>query len=667
MIYSGLKEPEEKQRLSAWRERYEAAKSRYSDELARIREYNEYLQGTKKMIKYGREGKKPKDALLSRNICYELIEAQIDNNIPMPKVTATREEEVGLAVKIENKMRNEIERLPFLTMLDLQERETPTDGGSFFLIEWDNTQKTHNTVGNLSVRVLSASQVIPQPGVYEIKDMDYIFVRLSQTKKFIKDNYGVSVCGEGEEETEYKSLSPDENSELITQVICYYKNSKSGIGKFSFAGDTVLEDIEDYQARILKRCVKCGKIVTDDECECGSKSFEFKEEEFEELEYDITETVTDETGREETVIKIPKGTKIPYFKPDIYPVILRRNVSKFGSFLGSSDIELIKYQQDIINKCETDCLEKMLKGGSIVTLPNGLKVQNSDENFKIVKIDNASQIDMIKAINIQPDTGRTENYAEMQYQRARQILGITDSFQGRKDSSANSGTAKQAAIQQTAGRLESKRIMKNSCFSELYKAMTMFLIAFADEPRTLVVETKNGDSVYDTFSKYDFLKKDIEGSYYYSFDYLFSTDNTGTLASNREALWQENAQNLARGAFGVPNETDTLIVFWQSMLSAHYPNAGRILASLKDRMTLEKQYNMLLQENEQLKGENARLGEGIDQLGQRNTELYDEAENYRRSFEDISGYGNEGGAGGNAYGNESGAGENAYGNVPGAD
>ena len=40
------------------------------------------------------------------------------------------------------------------------------------------------------------------------------------------------------------------------------------------------------------------------------------------------------------------------------------------------------------------------------------------------------------------------------YEEARQILGITDSFQGRQDSTATSGKAKEFSAAQAAGRLE---------------------------------------------------------------------------------------------------------------------------------------------------------------------------------------------------------------------
>lgn len=640
-IMSGLKKDEAGEKLKQWQDKYKKAKSAYEGVLLNLKEYNEILCGTLASRNYGGSGNKPEKVKMCRNIVYELIESQVDNNIPTPKCTATREEDIKNAIRIENKLRNEVDRLNFETMLDVTERETPTDGGSFFLVEWDNTKKTHTTVGELSVKVLNASQVIPQPGIYVINDMDYIFVRIAQTKEFIKQQYDVDVYDEGESEPEAKSYTESQSDELVTQIICYYKNENGGIGRYSFVNDVCLEDIPDYQARVLRRCKKCGEVCYEDKCECGSRSFEFKTEEFEVLDKDIGKMeVNPETGEEIFTVTIPKGSEIPYYKPNVYPIVMRKNVSKYGSFLGESDINVIKYQQDIINKAETDILEKMMMGGSIVTLPEGLNTENSDKNFRIVRVKNIQDIEMIKAINLQPDTGRIENFAESQYQRARQLLGITDSFQGRKDSTAVSGTAKQAAIQQTAGRLESKRIMKNACFADLYEVMTKFLIAFADEPRSLIIEDRNGDSVYSTFTKYDFIKRDDEGKWYYSLDYLFSTDASGTLASNREAMWQENSANLSKGAFGNPQEPETLLVYWQAMEQNHYPNASKIKAQVKEKIrtdeiikNLQMQNEQLIKQNQELTKKSAYFEEGVNQLTARNHELSEESQNYRTQIE----------------------------------
>ena len=86
-----------------------------------------------------------------RNIIFELIESQISASTPQPKVTARRKKDEHLAEMIEHFLRNELDRQPFETMNDMAERTVPMQGGVGFLVEWDNTKRTHTTVGEADV------------------------------------------------------------------------------------------------------------------------------------------------------------------------------------------------------------------------------------------------------------------------------------------------------------------------------------------------------------------------------------------------------------------------------------------------------------------------------------------------------------------------------------
>ena len=64
-----------------------------------------------------------------------------------------------------------------------------------------------------------------------------------------------------EREPDVKSSGGAATAEdLVTQYVAYYRNDKGGIGLYSWVNDTQLEDLEDYQARRLRRCTKCGAV-----------------------------------------------------------------------------------------------------------------------------------------------------------------------------------------------------------------------------------------------------------------------------------------------------------------------------------------------------------------------------------------------------------------------
>ena len=126
--------------------------------------------------------------------------------------------------------------------------------------------------------------------------------------------------------------------------------------------------------------------------------------------------------------------------------------------------------------------------------------------------------------------------------------------------------------------------------------MAKMYIAFADEPRPVYNEDEKGNVVFEELSKYDFVDVDEAGEYYYNLDYLFSTDPSGSLASSREAMWQETRMNFEKGCFGNPTEINALMMFWNLMATLHYPGANRIKKQLEEQFEKQKQEELEAQQ-----------------------------------------------------------------------
>lgn len=281
--------------------------------------------------------------------------------------------------------------------------------------------------------------------------------------------------------------------------------------------------------------------------------------------------------------------KIPYYTPNVFPIVLRKNITKNDQLLGSSDTEVIIDQQDTIKKLGTKINEKLLKGGSFVTLPQGVDVEKNDKEFKIVRIDNPAQIAMIQAITLQPNTNQDENYLEINYAWAKTTLGITDAYQGRFSSSEVSGTARQYAINQAAGRLESKRTLKNESYAKLYEIMFKFWLAYSDQSTEITSTDPNGQTVYDQLNRKDFLKMDASGEFYWDDEFIFETDPTSTLMANRESMWNQADMKLQSGAFGQVGDLETARLYWTVQKANGYPNAGMALSMIEQRIEEQKQ------------------------------------------------------------------------------
>ena len=584
----------EDKKRDKWRSKLENARIAYASTLKEIKKNQGIYEGTREVNGNPNTNVAAKDLAINvRNIAYELIESQVDSSIPMPKVTALHEGDEDLARSIERALVNKVKLLKLSILNDQMERTVPVQGGDFFHVEWDNNMGFHSNYGDVNVLEISPRQVIPQPGVSKIEEMDYIFVQTAQTKRWVKEKYNVDVEDASEEYKDIRGAEGDSSldTDVVTLNTVYYKN-KGKIGRFVWVDDYTLEDLDDYQARITRKCKECGTITEEKVCpECGSKKFEETEDKIQEISIPIMQDggIDLETGMP-IQISAEEIITIDYYKPNCFPLIVRKNVSKANSLLGFSDVKVIEDQQDLIKKVGSKAAEKTLKGGSIVTLPRGVKTETTDKELKIVRLDDPQQKSMIDVLNLQVNIQQDMTMVNKAYEDARSTLGITDAFQGKYDPSAVSGTAKQYSINQAAGRLESKRVMKNDAFAKLYEMMFKFWLAYADDPLPITGSGVNGEQEYDVLDKRDFIKQDAAGEYYWNDEFLFETDPTSTMMANREAMWQQIDMKLQSGAFGQLGSLETMRLYWSLMEKNHYPNAGDVLSQIE--MMLAEQQQM---------------------------------------------------------------------------
>ena len=236
-------------KLSFFKDLYEDARANADVFYEKLKQHLEQYKGSPKI-----DGSEV-DASQVRNVTYELVESQVTSYLPNPSVSPKMwsEQNERNAKSVETLLRNKRNELPFEKLNDMDERFNPIYGGSVWLIEWDNSITTHNTVGDVRVSCLSPQRFTGQPSVYDVKDMEYCFIQFETTKEEIVRKYGVTfdVADEGEN---------DDNADdkTATLYICYYKNDADKVCQYIWSGDTEISDIEDYFARRRYICKKCG-------------------------------------------------------------------------------------------------------------------------------------------------------------------------------------------------------------------------------------------------------------------------------------------------------------------------------------------------------------------------------------------------------------------------
>jgi hypothetical protein len=384
--------------------------------------------------------------------------------------------------------------------------------------------------------------------------------------------------------------------------------------------------MEDFEARRLRKCQQCGEILQPeaDKCPvCGSDQAAEGVEESEEIYSAITTgNGTQIPGATQSVdemgLPLMLPTVLPYYKPDTYPVFLQKNVTLFGRLLGDSDVDKIEDQQNTTNRMSQKIIDRFIKAGTRITLPDRADVRMDPEDGEKILVQDPRDIQMIGVYQFSGDLSQEMQYRTEVYEEARQALGITNSYQGRDDRTAESGVAKQFAAAQSAGRLESKRVMKEAAYAELYKRIAQLKIAYADEPRPIVAEDNRGQAKYEEFNRYDFYEQDEKGEWHCLMDddrFLFSCDSNTPLANNRPQMWQEVTAMYQMGAFGDPMQPETALLLWSELERLHYPNASDIREALE--MRIQQQQMMLQQQQaQQMQMQQAQMQMQADQQAQ---------------------------------------------------
>ena len=210
-------------KLAFFQDLYNEARS-YSDKLyEKLNQNIEQYKGSKKI-----DGSEV-DAKQVRNITYELVESQVTSYLPTPAVSPKmyNDRNERNAKSIETLLRNKRNELPFEKLNDIDERFNPIYGGSIWLIEWDNSITTHNTVGDVKISCLSPKKFTGQPNIYDVKEMEYCFIEFETTKEDIVRKYGVAP--EVADETESEENSDDKTATLY---VCYYKNDADKVCQY---------------------------------------------------------------------------------------------------------------------------------------------------------------------------------------------------------------------------------------------------------------------------------------------------------------------------------------------------------------------------------------------------------------------------------------------------
>jgi ribosomal protein L40E len=528
----------------------------------------------------GEESKRKSKQL--RKAIYELIESKVDNNVPLPKMLPRKKKDLAVVEITENYLKFEMDRMLSEQENDKSERATYIDGTSWYKVCWDSLDNNYERSGDVRIEVLLADQVIPEPGITNYRLMNYCFEKKKMSLSRIYDLYG-------------RLIIPVEDGNSTCDVVTYYYKNEDGIvGRFMYASNSlqVINWEKEWQVRKVRVCMACGTInPIGDTCRnCGGTRFKYINQEKEildeNIEYMSNPYEDGESDNPEDTSKVnvlaEAGDEIPLYKITQLPFVPRPSVSSIDTIYGISEVGILLDMQDSINKILTKVEDKILKSGTIVTKPERAKINSSDDTFKIIGVKSAEEAAQYSSREVIANVAQDISVAQLFYESMRSSSGVTESYQGKVDNTATSGKAKEISALQSAGRIESLRVMKAAAFAGVYELILKYLLAFSDETREFVAILPNGQRKEMIWNKYMFLRKDKYGNLYYADDFAFSTDAAATLSNNRVQMWQETQAQFVQGTMGNPADPRTLELYWRIMEANQYPLSRVVLTGIEE-------------------------------------------------------------------------------------
>ena len=573
-----------------------------------------------------------------RPMSYEMVEAQISSTIPPIRCDADRYN-IGRArnaMTLEQTIAQDLRHANIAAFKDEDERNTYIYGSSVWLVEWDDTIRHFGELGAPTITLVRPDRFFPQPGVTTVNRLEYAFIDFLSTVQETARKYGVpedNIRINHETTTAGSSGGKTADEDSITVHVCFWRDDDGRINKYVWTDEIELYDQRDYYGRHRRVCAECGRraelSAATNVCDCGGEIVEARVD-FEELSRDIIldAGLTVKTRRvipalsplirkgepvTETVYVTPKingsmqpekvgdqvfpalaprakikmqPTRIPWYHPDVMPIVVRKNTSSEGSIFGQSDMTFIRPLQQEYDRVKSRIYEKLVGASVHPVLPiNCTSPADNSINKTVVYLPEGTPVSQYGVIDTTVSISQDLTYLSLIYEETQRTLGITNAYVGAADTTAKSGKAKMIQINQSAGRLESKRAMCHVAFCELAKILFQLRLAFSDEPVPVRSTDEYGMAHFSAFNRYDYVEYDIKtGQWYYDDRYSFRIDATADLENQPEVLWQQIFSAFSAGLYGNPQDPRTLLRVWQMLQRAHYPFASEQLTYLQGEM-----------------------------------------------------------------------------------
>lgn len=567
-----LSEDENQAKLEEWKKRLQEAMEEHEIFRAECATYDALYGGTKQVRSLGdtdiyvsnryQDHPTPQPARQVVNIIFQLIESQIDINMPVPAVEPTEEED-------ESERRNMIEgQLTYMSgdaslrrINSENERIVKKNGIAYFKVGYNPNFKAHAYRGRIETTNPHPCNVVLQPGVVKIRDMDFLFHIENRTIDYICREYGEDFREEIEAESlEYGQLDyfnsgtdsyHNEKTKKLSVVEAWHKDKDGDVGVLTWVGDIILRD----EPKFFYKRDEAGNII-----------------EFDEIDIPQFDEMGNLLGYETMQVRC--------HVPDYFPFVPWYNIPREKSARGLADPYIVADQQEGIKKLLSAEEEKQMRGTTKVFVRKGSGAAGKITDATLQVIETEDPVSDVVTKDLKTPDNSLKDLYYIYIQAAKDALGVTEASQGRTDGGKElSGRALEILAANTQGRMGVKADEKDIAYTELYRMWYDFLLAFADHRIPYRMDGQYNKPVYGYWDKSKLIKQDDAGEWYYPEFDIFVQAESALPKDKRFIL------DLANNAGGRIDNVE----YWMLMESIGVPNASAILEMEQQKAQAQQQ------------------------------------------------------------------------------
>jgi len=577
------------------------------------------------------------DARTPIRISQSIIEAQIDLNIPEAVFKPIAEDDEAAVRKLQAEADYTIRNSDLDEVNSSAERVVKKHGITCYKVLWNFNYQGPGFRGRPEIIEVHPKNIAWAAGSVDKNKCRCMYHVENETLQDCIKKYGdiakklpeYGLCADIKYDTvgDGNGSNVKNTNDVNAQVDLFSEQMNHPLTKYAVVEKWYLDDDDELCLTVFSDkliLLKKPKYYHRRKYDPGKEEFELDEKGNEALldsetveeDYGYDEEYNDENGetKKVSIVKIPKGTKIPYYYPKgpkSIPIVIQNNIPRSKSIVGISDIERTADFEQTMKKMVYKHEEKILKGTTKILYNKQREEEASqlldNDDLTIIPVNDVNDF---KAVDFKDNGREALEFYSFISDQLQYMIGITSVWQGINKGESQSGKMTDSLINQTAEKIGIKANEKNIAYKRIYQLLCDHILCFSDGDRPYRIDSKLKPE-YGTFNKLDMVKMTGNTPTWSGWDIEISAEPA--MNKNRPVMI-EQIKELANSGYMEPTEKNLLV--WKLMSKLNFPYADTILQALQEQfdqqMAIQQQ-----QEQAQTQVQNSPQGQMLNSIAQK--------------------------------------------------